>query len=317
MQHLLLSLVAVIAGLAPLPASADAATTGTAASSAGRTGNLPCNLPTPFRRNAFTHSTRINNEWLPLLPGAQFTLQGRANNGGGALPHTVVLTVTDVYKIIDGVRTLVLWDRDFQDGELSEAELAFHAQDNDGNVWGLGEYPEEYDAGKFSGAPNVWISGQDGAQGGIAMLARPELGTPIYLQGVAPAIDFLDCAQVFARNQRVCVPVRCYDDVLVTDETSPLAGTAHQRKFYAPGVGNVKISAVDDPEGETLVLTSAIRLDAHGLAQAREAALKLDRHGYAVSPIYRRTPPAIPCLTPPDVPILAGHFDSGPWCVSQ
>jgi hypothetical protein len=311
-QHLLLGLIAATSVLAPWSGNAEAAANGGIES---RT--LPCDLPTPFRRNAFTNSTRINNQWLPLMPGTQFTLQGRASNGGGPLPHTVILTVTDLYKIIDGVWTVVLWDRDFQDGELAEAELAFHAQDTAGNVWGLGEYPEEYEGGHFNGAPNVWISGQAGAQGGIATLAAPRRGTPIYLQGVAPEIDFLDCAQVLATGQRVCVPARCYDNVLVTDETSPLAGAAHQHKYYAPGVGNVKITAVDDPEGETLVLTSAIRLDARGLSEARKEALALDRHGYSVSPVYRRTAPAMPCLTPPNDPILAGRFNAAPWCVAR
>jgi hypothetical protein len=303
LPRLLVGLIAMAAVLAPFSASAEAATSGEVRSAA-----LPCNLPTPFRRDAFTH----------LTPGAQFTLTGAANSGAGTQPHTVILTVTDLYKVIDGVQTLVLWDRDFQDGNLAEAELAFHAQDNAGNVWGLGEYPEEYEDGRFSGAPNVWVSGQAGAQGGIAMLGAPHRGTPIFLQGVAPEIDFLDCAQVFAQDQRVCVPVKCYDHVLVTDETSPLAGAAHQHKFYAPGVGNVKITAVNDEEAETLVLTAAKRLNANDLAAARKAALRLDRHGYLVSPVYRHTPPAVQCVMPPviNLPSLIGKFQGGLWCVT-
>ncbi len=309
--RLVLGLVTVAATLVPLVASAAPATTSKAS------GSLPCNLPTPFRRNEFDRSTRINNQWLPLPPGAQFTLEGRANRTGKPLPHTVILTVTDLVKVIDGVRTVVLWDRDIQEGGLAEAELAFHAQDDARNVWGLGEYPEEYENGAFTGAPNTWITGQVGAQGGIAMLAHPRRGTPIFLQGVAPSIDFLDCAQVFARNQHICVPVKCYDQVLITDETSPLAGTGHQRKYYAPGVGNVQITAVDDPEGETLVLTSVKRLDPAGLTAARNAALQLDRHAYQVSAVYRHTPPAARCEMPTALlalPAFAGRFDDGPGC---
>src|SRR5207244_3259787 len=95
MQHLLVGLIAVAAVLAPFSASAEAATSGEV-----RSGALPCNLPTPFRRDAFTHSTRINNQWLPLTPGAQFTLTGTAISGAGTQPHTVILTVTDLYKVI-------------------------------------------------------------------------------------------------------------------------------------------------------------------------------------------------------------------------
>lgn len=260
--------------------------------SAQPTTTPSCGFSPPFDSAAFSASTRIDNQWMPLAPGMQFTLEGRSNVDGAPLAHTVILTVTDLTKMIAGVRTVVLWDVDMQDGELAEAELAFHAQDDAGNVWGLGEYPEEYDNSEFAGAPKTWISGLAGARGGLAIMADPRLGTPRYLQAEATQIDFLDCAQAFARDQHTCVPVKCYDHVLIIDETSPLAsGRAHQRKYYAPGVGNVQISSIDDPEAETLVLVEQKRLNQDELAQAREEALKLDRRGYEISEVYRDTPP--------------------------
>jgi hypothetical protein len=68
--------------------------------------------------------------------------------------------------------------------------------------------------------------------------------------------------------------------------------SGHQRKDYAPGVGNVRISAVGDPEGETLVLTKIVRLGPSGLAQARAAVHKLERRAYQISSVYRHTCPA-------------------------
>jgi hypothetical protein len=209
----------------------------------------------------------------------------------------VVFTVTDLVKRIDGVQSLVVWDVDKDHKTIQEAELSFWAQDRQGNVWNLGEYPEEYDHGRFTGAPNTWFSGLRGALAGIHMLAEPRRGTPRYLQGFSPSIDFLDCAQVFARNQRVCVPVQCYTQALVTDETSPLADpNAHQRKYHAPGVGVVQIGAVDDPEGETLVLSRLRHLDTQGITEAHAAAIRLDRRGYRNSEAYRHTQPAFGCI---------------------
>ena len=262
-------------------------------SSVAAAQDVSCDPTVPFQSSDFSNSTKIDNQWLPLTPGTRFTLEGRASNGGETLPHSIVFTVTDLTKTIAGVRTVVLWDVDIQDGEVAEAELAFHAQDDHGNVWGLGEYPEEYDDGRFAGAPKTWISGQGDALGGLAIEGDPKLGSPRYQQGRVPSIDFLDCAQVFAVDQHVCPPIQCYDGVLVTDETSPVAsGKAHQRKFYAPGVGNIMISAVDDPEGETLVLTKMETLGPEALAGARAEALKLDSHAYQVSQLYQSTPPA-------------------------
>src|SRR5205807_5893883 len=112
-----------------------------------------------------------------------------------------------------------------------------------------------------------------GAHAGIQMQAHPRVGTRSYVQGRAPQIDFLDCGRVFQTGQRTCIPLGCYRNVLVTDETSPLSSdSAHQRKFYAAGVGNIRITAVNDPEGETLELTQVIHLSAAGLARARESA---------------------------------------------
>jgi hypothetical protein len=246
-----------------------------------------------FRRHNFTQPTKINNRFFPLIVGRQFVYEGRANQGGAAVPHRIVFTVTDMTKVIDGVRTRVIWDRDFDEGQLAESELAFFAQDTNGNVWSMGEYPEEYENGKFAGAPSVWIPGVSGAKAGVMMLGRPRLGTPRYVQGSAPKIDFLDCAKVFQKNQHTCVPANCYRHVLVTDENSPLdPQSGHQRKDYARGVGNVRISAVGDPEGETLVLTKIVRLGPSGLAQARAAVHKLERRAYRISSVYRHTCPA-------------------------
>lgn len=256
-----------------------------------------CNPIVAFGAENFDRSTKIDNPFLPLQPGTQLTLQGQVTGGTGSQPHTVVFTVTDAVKHIDGVRTLTVWDRDIDAGVLAEEELAFFAQDKAGNVWNLGEYPEEFENGQFTGAPNTWISGQN-AVGGIHML-NPPRPTPRYLQGFSPAIDFLDCARVFSRNQSACVPLGCFDGLLVTDENSPLQDRqAHQRKFHARGVGIVMITPVHDPNAEVLALTKLTHLDAAGLAEAQRAARRLDARGYTNSAVYRQTPPIIPCVHP-------------------
>jgi hypothetical protein len=279
--------------LAVLMGGAAAATVTTLAAPPANT----CQAFTSFNALAFTHSTLIDNRFLPLSPGTELTLDGRSSTGGVALPHSVVFTVTDVLKPIDGVYSLVVWDRDISDGVLAEEELAFFAQDRTGNVWNLGEYPEEFENGTFLGAPNTWIGGLAGAIPGIHMQAEPQLATPTYLQGYSPSIKFLDCAQVFDTNLTVCVPIECYADVLVTDETSPLSDPgAHQRKYHAPGVGIIQIGAVNDPEGETLVLAKLRHLNKREMQVARDAALRLDSRAYQNSSIYRKTLPAQPCV---------------------
>jgi hypothetical protein len=286
----------IIAALTPLLLNAAGIAPGAARAAPAGT----CEPFTTFAASNFGASTTIDNLFLPLTPGTELTLEGQSATGGAPLPHTVIFTITDVIKPIAGVYTLAIWDRDISDGQLAEEELAFFAQDRNGNVWNLGEYPEEFEGGGFIGAPSTWIAGQAGAVPGVHMPADPRLGSPAYLQGYAPAIKFLDCAQVFAANQRVCVPARCFTSVLVTDETSPISDPgAHQRKYHAPGVGIVQIGAVNDPEGETLVLVKLRRLNPLEMEVARQAALRLDRRAYENSQVYRHTLPATTCIPSP------------------
>lgn len=245
-----------------------------------------------FSGQNFANPLLVNNGFLPLVPGTQLVLEGRSNLSGLPVPHQVTLIVTDLFKTVNGVRSAVVWDVDRRQGQVIESELAFFAQDNGGNVWNMGEYPEEFQNGQFLGAPNTWISGLSGAKGGTAMLANPQIGNS-YLQGSSPNIDFLDCGKVVNKGQTVCVPTGCYNSVLVVDETSPLdPDSGIQRKFYAPGVGTIKVEAVNDPEGETLVLISATALSPTALSNANTAALELDRRGYRNSSVYRETSPA-------------------------
>jgi hypothetical protein len=248
-----------------------------------------------FERARFDDPAHVDNRWLPLAPGTQLVLEGSAIvDEEGRQPRRVVTTVTDLTKVIDGVRTLVIWERDFTAGQLSEPELAFFAQDNAGNVWLVGEYPEEYVDGEFDKAP-AWISGQKGARAGIAMKARPQLGAPSYAQGYAPPpADFTDRTRVYKIDQQTCVPVDCYENVLVTEEFNPPEPGAYQLKYYAPGVGNVRVGwrGEKEEERETLELVDVKHLSSEPMAKVRREAMEMDRRAYERSEVYRETPPA-------------------------
>ena len=226
-----------------------------------------------------------------MRPGTEYVYDGVVDADGRSVPHQVIFTVTDLTKTIHGVTTVVAWDRDYVDGELSEAELAFFAQDDAGNVWNLGEYPEEFDNGRFAGAPSTWIDGYGGAVGGIHMKGRRVAGSAPYSEGNVPAIQFDDRSRILQTGLRVCVPVHCYTDVVLIDEWSPLdPASGHQRKYYAPNRGLIKVSATGGESQEYLKLTHWHSLPASGRAAARRAAVTMDNRAYRVSTVYRHTP---------------------------
>jgi hypothetical protein len=247
-----------------------------------------------FDAASFRQSIPIVNEWMPLKPGTRYVFEGTTiEDDGTAVPHRIVINVTDLTKMIGGVRAAVTWDLDYSDGELVEAELAFFAQDTSGTVWRMGEYPEEYEEGKFVAA-KPWIHGIEEARAGIMMQARPGLGTPSYAQGWGPAVDWTDRGQVDQMGQKTCVPVRCYEDVLVIAETSQSEADAQQLKYYARGVGNIRVGwrGAGEKTKETLELVRIEQLSAAELSAVRDKALALERSAYQRSKsVYGRTTP--------------------------
>lgn len=245
-----------------------------------------------FSSAKFDNSTNVDNEWLPLKPGTQLVFEGETIENGESVPHRVVINVTDLTKVINGVRSVVTWDLDYSAGQLVEAELAFFAQDNAGNVWRMGEYPEEYQDGKFVDNP-TWIHGLDNALAGIAMKANPQPGTPDYPQGWGPNVDWTDRGLVDKFIPEVCVPGGCYQNVLVIKETSATEKGAFQLKFYATGVGNIMVDWTGaDKTQETLELVEYNQLTPEQLAEARAKALELEQSAYEKSKdVYANTPP--------------------------
>jgi hypothetical protein len=244
-----------------------------------------------FNPANFAQSTSIDNQWFPLKPGTRYMWEGTALNGEDVLALRVVFAVTDLTKVISGVRTVVSWSQKYADGELVESGICFFAQDNDGTVWLMGEYPEVYDDAEFLEAP-CWMHGVAEARAGVIMPGTPQLGDS-YSQGWAPSVDFSDRAVVYKVDQKTTVHAGRYENVLVIDEYSPAEPNAHQLKYYAPGVGNVRVGWRGDPtDQESLELVKFEQITAGEMAKAREAARALEQNAYLESDeVYGATQP--------------------------
>jgi len=241
----------------------------------------------------FDDPTNIDNRWFPMTPGTNSVFEGITEEGGRQVPHSIVFTVTDLTKEIAGVETVVAYIVDYSDGQLVEAEIAFYAQANDGTVWFMGEHPEVYEDGKMVEAP-TWIPGFKGALAGIVMKAKPELGLPSYAQGWGPSVNWTDRGRVVGIGEQTCVPVDCYEDVVITEEFSQSEPDAFQVKYYAPGIGNIRVDwRGEDASHEELELVEFTQLDSEALADIRAAALALEEHAYEISKeVYDQTAPS-------------------------
>lgn len=240
----------------------------------------------------FDNSTEINNKYFPMTAGVEYVYEGFTREGSNQIPHSIIFTVTDLTKEVEGVQSVVAYIVDYSDEELVEAEIAFYAQDNNGNVWFMGEYPEVYEYGEIVEAP-AWIPPLKGAKAGIVMKADPQLGMTSYAQGWGPAVGWNDRGRVVGLGEKTCVPLGCYEDVLITEEFSHTQPNAAQVKHYAPGIGNIKVTFEGgDASKETLDLTEQNQLGPEAMAEVRAAALELEQSALEHSKeVYAATEP--------------------------
>jgi hypothetical protein len=92
----------------------------------------------------------------------------------------------------------------------------------------------------------------DGARPGIAMRATPRVGQT-YRQEYSRSVAE-DKARVLKLDGSVKVPYGSYDDVLVTEEFTPLEPGVVERQYYVAGVGDIVEATVKgQPEKIELV----------------------------------------------------------------
>jgi hypothetical protein len=111
---------------------------------------------------------------------------------------------------------------------------------------------------------------------------------------MGPKVEYADRAKVHQMGQETCVTSGGYQNVLVTDEWDAADPAAHQRKYYARGVGNIRVGWAGQDEGqEVLSLVNLVTLNPQAMADVRRELLKLEQRAYKRSKhLYGRTTPA-------------------------
>ena len=107
-----------------------------------------------------------------------------------------------------------------------------------------------------------------------------------------PEVNWTDRARVDQVGQQNCVPVDCYDDVLVSDEFNRDEPGAHQLKYYARGVGGIRVGwrGAKEEEQEAMVLVALRHLGAAAMAKVREKVLEQEGRAYRIIPdVYGQT----------------------------
>jgi hypothetical protein len=193
----------------------------------------------PANLDAADFVAEIDNPYWPMRPGTRWVYREDGQR--------VVVTVTNRRKQILGIDATVVHDVVTEDGELVEDTYDWYAQDEDGNVWYLGEETKEYEDGEVTTTAGSWEAGVDGAEAGVILPGEPEVGVSYrqeYLKGEAE-----DRGKILSLDEWVEVPQGSYRDVLMTKDWTPLEPEVLEHKFYARGVGPVLVLDVSGDSG--------------------------------------------------------------------
>jgi hypothetical protein len=172
-----------------------------------------------------------SGRYMILEPGHKLVLtDGR---------DTLTITVLDETKVVDGVKTRIVEERETKDGRLEEVSRNYFAFDvATDDIYYFGEDVDMYDAaGNVKNHEGSWLSGVNGARFGLLMPGNPKVGAR-YLQEIAPKVA-MDGAEVVSLTEKVKVPAGTFSGCLKTKESSALESGV-EAKLYAPGIGLLK-----------------------------------------------------------------------------
>jgi hypothetical protein len=149
---------------------------------------------------------------------------------------------------------------------------------------------ENYDEVEFAGGVAWMVGHLAGAKAGIRMWAKPEVGTQASQGYAPPPFNWTDRGRVHQVDQKTEVVAGSYSDIVVVEEwDAETPKGVFQLKYYAPGVGVVRIGyRGPDPEREEMELVEIQQLGPEEMDAVREKALKVEERAY----IYASTPPA-------------------------
>jgi hypothetical protein len=192
-------------------------------------------------------SSTITHPYLPLSTVRTTELVGD--------DERVMREVQPDTKLIGGVECLVLAEKEYEDGELTEISYNYFAQDAAGNIYYFGEDVDDYEDGKVVGHGGAWLVGRNAREPCLFMPADLTIGLMFKPENVAPN------PQEWDRIDTTCASLRVkagrYENVLVVAETD-VPGRWQERKYYARGIGLisenqdlnlVKIHAYGAPRG--------------------------------------------------------------------
>jgi len=173
------------------------------------------------------------NWFLPLIPGLFQVLES------GNHRVRVEVTVTKRTRVVDGVETRIVTEREKKDGVLTEISDNYEAiSTKTDSVYYFGEYATQYKDGQAVGHHGSWLAGENGAKFGMLMPGVALLGAKFLQENARPIA--LDRSQVIEEGVTIDTPAGVLKNCLRVYDTDGLDTAAPpENKIYCHGIGNV------------------------------------------------------------------------------
>jgi hypothetical protein len=199
----------------------------------------------PVELDPARFSADITNRYWPMPVGRRWSYR-EIDEEGKAL-KVVVTSTSQTRRIANGITARVVRDTVTEDGELIEDTFDWYAQDDEGNVWYMGEDTAEFEGGELTTRAGSFEAGADGALPGIVMPAEPADGMRYrqeYYKGEAE-----DNGEVLSVDEQAEVPYGHFEEVLLTKDTITIEPDVLEYKLYAPKLGPVLVFGVSGGGG--------------------------------------------------------------------
>jgi hypothetical protein len=191
----------------------------------------------------------VDNPYLPWIPGSSWVYEGESEEGTERIEVQVLSETREVI----GITATVVRDTVALNGELIEDTHDWYAQDQEGNVWYLGEDVSNYENGEMVDKAGSWEAGVDGAQPGIVMFADPAAHIGETYRQEYYKSEAEDMADLLSVSESVTVSSVFFEKVVQTKDYTPLEPDLLEHKYYAPGIGMIKEVNVNTGEEVLLI----------------------------------------------------------------
>lgn len=176
-----------------------------------------------------------SNTYFILEPNYYLVLE----NNDADERERLVITVLDETKVVDGLETRIVEERETVNGEIIEVSRNYFAFDtNTSSIFYFGEEVDIYKNGEIANHHGAWASGENGALFGLMIPGIVLLGSRYY-QEIVPGVA-MDRAEVISLSDTLNTPLGTFTDCLKIEETTPLEPGVKEYKIYAPGIGLIK-----------------------------------------------------------------------------